>query len=149
MPRDTVEYEWAMQELDYYEGCNPNYPDIVETWYCSGYGYGRDRITAIEEAMRMHFRHAGDSQVVLIRTMGNDEDGVTDRTEAVVAFEGFGGTAEGWILPEKFDDRTKVPAKFHKQIKGWSMKFEKKRNTPGGLNDMQFAMKPHSLNLHR
>ena len=82
MPRDTVEYEWAMQELDYYEGCNPNFPDIVETWYCHGYR----GCTAIEEAMRTHFAHDGDSQVVLVRTMGNDEDGVTDRTEAVVNF---------------------------------------------------------------
>jgi len=134
MPRDTVEYEWAMQELDYYEGCNPNFPDIVETWYCHGYR----GCTAIEEAMRTHFAHDGDSQVVLVRTMGNDEDGVTDRTEAVVNFEGFGNGCVGWTL-DKFDDRTKVPVKFHQQLRRWSEKFFKKQTTRGGMDDIVFA----------
>ena len=119
MTRDTVTYEWAMQELDYYEGCDPTDPDILETWYADN----------VKEAMQIHFAHDGDSQVVLIRTIGNDDEGVLDRTEAIANFEGFLATAKGWTLPRKFEDRaTKVPVIFHQQIRAYSRAFVKSKD---------------------
>lgn len=93
--RNSVDYEWDIEAMDG--------EDIVDHFHSDALSYQADEL---RDALK-----AG--TLVLVRTVGNEDDGVTDRTWAYVKDN---------ALPERFLNAydipcAKVPQKFHNELK--------------------------------
>lgn len=92
--RVQVDYEWDCEQLD-------KHGDIVDHNFATSY------------AEALASCDGESSKVLLVRTEGNDDDGVTERSWAYV---------ENGRLPERFGDSwgrptgAKVPKRFHVEV---------------------------------
>lgn len=97
----TVSYEWDIERFDAESG------DIIDHDH-------RDRLAEYApDVLRSALRQDLDLRLVLVRDVGNDADGLTDRAWAY---------AKAGKLPEVFEDdqqhptNTKVPKRFHAEL---------------------------------
>ncbi len=97
----AVTYEWDVEELEAPD-TGDNDPDILDHHFCDTYA-DAVRIAAEYPARR----------IVLVRNVGNDTEGLTDRAWAYVS---------GGKLPATFtyaadeDSGIAVPVRFHKEV---------------------------------
>jgi len=96
--RNGVSYEWDIETL---EG-----EDVVDHHHS-------DKLDFLNLPRAVPNEHGGHEVLVLVRDVGNWEDGLISRTWAYV---------QSGTLPETFDDGTKVPKRFHAEHKRWVKK---------------------------
>lgn len=97
----TVTYEWVVETLDFYDGCYDD-PDIIDT---SGWN-------TLEEAYNFALKCEEPWRIALRRDVGNDVDGLTDRSYAYPdengrlpdRFETMMGAQDGAKIPKKYKD---------------------------------------------
>ena len=89
----TVHYEFTVETLDFYDGCGDN-PDIVDTM----------AFDTLQEAAGYARTLDAPWCIALVRSAGNDLDGLKDRHWAYPQPNGK--------LPARFEDGPAVPAKF-------------------------------------
>ncbi len=99
--KDEVDYEWDVEVLD-------EYGDIVDHHFQESF---RDCVME-NNGKDCYF------EIVLVRTTGNQEDGVTDRTWAYVNENGelpeYSSTPD--INGKYINKCNKIPKKFHQEI---------------------------------
>lgn len=91
MVRSTVAYEWDLETVD-------KHGDIQDHWHADKVS---DLMNEPEPDDGEHY------DLVLIREIGNEEDGVISRSWAYV---------EAGQLPEEFDSGHKVPSRFQREL---------------------------------
>lgn len=99
-----VYYEWVCETLDWYEGCEDD-PDIIE---CS---FG----DTLEE-VRNYVPEEAEYRFGLVRNVGNEIEGLTDRSYAY--FDKDGNLSEFFEYLHGAQDGAKVPKRFHKEEGG-------------------------------
>lgn len=92
MARNRVTYEWAWEATD-------EAGDITDCEYYPSLALCQ------EEALR-------GADLALVKRYGNDDDGEVDRTYAYCE----PGDDGGLVLPDVFEDGTKVPQRFHREV---------------------------------
>lgn len=94
----SVHYEWSIESSD-------EHGDIHDLNFS-------DKLSFFKPADLTYDPKAGEfrKELVLVRTVGTDEDGVTDRDWA---------TMTGGTLPTEFDGGETVPQRFHKELARW------------------------------
>lgn len=90
----TTTYEWKVEFAD-------EYGDIQDYWHFSESEFDLATIKANEP-------NEYTAQIALVREVGNDEDGLTDRQHAYV---------EDGKLPDCFEYGAKIPARFYEMVK--------------------------------
>tara|TARA_R110000824_G_scaffold396952_2_gene599162 strand:- start:369 stop:695 length:327 start_codon:yes stop_codon:yes gene_type:complete len=98
-------YEWNTQTLDFYEGCGSD-PDIIENWFCDTYAEAVSQSESFDEPTR----------IVLERFIGNDEEGIIDRTDATLELCENGVKLPDWTVDCFGVEIAKVPQKFHREV---------------------------------
>ena len=104
MARYTTEYEWTLEPID-------EHGDIIDADFS-------ETLTPLKQwgdAAALN-PEATRQDLGLVRTVGNDDEGVVERTWAY-------GTADG--LPAEFEDGHTVPQRFFKEFarnREWAMK---------------------------
>lgn len=120
MRKNKVHYEWVVEhladdsDLEWLVEHGQD-PDILDVIHCKSYG------EAVDISVALH----GPYRIVLVRDMGNEEDGMIDRTWAYVVDD---------KLPDNFDygndeEGPRVPKRFHKEVEhvtpGWNKTLQK------------------------
>ena len=91
----AVTFEWKLELMD-------EYGDIEDTMHFSD-----DELKdALEAFIKMAPEHYA-AEIVLVRDVGDDLDGITDRQHAYL---------KDGTLPNVFEYGTKVPARFHRIV---------------------------------
>lgn len=92
--RNRKTYEWRVNQVD-------EHGDINDIYFFDTYA---------EAANFMCLE--GFQNIELTKIIGNDDDGIVDRTYATVDFD-------LWELPEAFDDGSKIPANKRAEVRKW------------------------------
>lgn len=95
-------YEWTVETLDFYPDCDD--PDIIDT----------SAFDTLSDALRFHRETDEPSRIVLVRNVGNDVEGLTDRAWAYVV---NGKMNEFFELGGGEESNIRVPLRFHRELK--------------------------------
>jgi len=95
----AIRYEWDIEEVDEFDDIsNHDFRTKLSDYSCGVFCM----INAIE------------ARLVLVKNSGNNVEGLKHRAWAYAAWD---KEADEWFLPECFDDGSKVPQKFHDELK--------------------------------
>lgn len=89
-----VFYEWDIEKVDENE-------DIVDHDF-------QDKLAGFGALPTIN---GGQYRLVLVRNIGDEDEGVTDREWAYTVWSNG-----SWVLPDRFDGGAKVPKRFHAEL---------------------------------